>query len=335
MAGDIELCAGAGGWSLAARDLGLDALGIELDPVICETRRAAGLDTVQGDVSTFRPEGFGEVRGLIASPPCQSFSRGGKKEGYATMDEYLLGVYRMSEGQDPRLETMHPGSRLVLEPMRWVMATSPAWVVCEQVPQVLPVWQMMAARLRLHGYETWAGHLRAEQYGVPQVRRRAIFIARREGRVVPPRPTHSRYYERDPERLDVGVRSWVSMAAALGWPEDLLLGLPRVGDERGPQTEDGYRARDLRPVTRPASSVTEKARSWTLRRPAPTVGTTRGGVAGRQAQGHINLTISEAAILQTFPADHPFHGNRTKVFEQVGNAVPVKMARRILETVTA
>src|SRR5690606_33828651 len=47
---------------------------------------------------------------------------------------------------------------------------------------------------------------------------RAILMARADGfDVAPPTPTHSKYHNRDPKRLDPGVEKWVSMAEALGW----------------------------------------------------------------------------------------------------------------------
>jgi site-specific DNA-cytosine methylase len=72
-----DLFAGPGGWDVAAAALGLDVTGIELDDYACATRRAAGLRTVQDDVSAMNPRAFGGVEGLIASPPCQAFSMAG------------------------------------------------------------------------------------------------------------------------------------------------------------------------------------------------------------------------------------------------------------------
>ncbi len=80
----LDLFAGAGGWSIACARLGIDAIGIELDSHACQTRRASGLTTVPGDVSLVSPRDFRGVDGLIASPPCQSFSNAGHKQASAT-----------------------------------------------------------------------------------------------------------------------------------------------------------------------------------------------------------------------------------------------------------
>ncbi len=68
------------------------------------------------------------------------------------------------------------------------------------------------------GYSVWVGIIRAEQYGVClRPLRRAVLIARADGiGAAAPTTTHSRYYERDPQRLDKGVLPWVSMADAIG-----------------------------------------------------------------------------------------------------------------------
>jgi len=41
------------------------------------------------------------------------------------------------------------------------------------------------------------------------------------------------------------------------------------------------------------------------------------------------LTLDEAAILQTFPIDYRFLGSQSKVYSQIGNAVPAKLAEAV------
>jgi DNA (cytosine-5)-methyltransferase 1 len=118
-------------------------------------------------------------------------------------------------------------SPLVLEPVRWVLALRPRWVALEQVPAVLPLWQAIARLFRGLGYSAESGLLSAERYGVPQTRKRAFLVARRDGAPARlPEPTHHAYKPGQPDptpEVDLHgrrLRPWVSMAAALGF--DLL-----------------------------------------------------------------------------------------------------------------
>ena len=52
---------------------------------------------------------------------------------------------------------------------------------------------------------------------------------------------------------------------------------------------------------------------------------------------HVNkkrrLSVRECAILQTFPLDYEFTGSLNKMYTQIGNAVPVKLATKISEEI--
>ena len=238
----VDLFAGPGGWDIAAVELGIDPLGVELDDAACATRAAAGLRTTQADVASLNPDDYAPCDGLIASPPCQAFSMAGKGAGRAAISAYLAVIGWMSSGR--RLNSDYLAEQcsderahLVLEPLRWTLALHPRWVACEQVEPVLPVWEVMAAALREHGYFTWTGVLSAEQYGVPQTRKRAMLLASLDGPVGAPPATHQRYIAPrqraeateslfevpEPERIvapeDRGLLPWVSMAEALGWDD--------------------------------------------------------------------------------------------------------------------
>lgn len=86
--------------------------------------------------------------------------------------------------------------------------------------------------------------------------------------------------------------------------------------------------------------------AWAGERPATTVACDRrvhppghkqnasdppGRFEQRRGANAVRVTVCQAAVLQGFPADYPWQGTRTRQFEQVGNAVPPPLARRVLE----
>ena len=341
----LDLFAGPGGWDEGLRELGrTDVVGIEWDAAACATRAAAGHRTIRADVAQYPTEPFaGKVEGLIASPPCQDFSVAGKRAGRSG-----------ERGQ------------LIDEVPRWVEALHPEWVACEQVPPALEVWQEFADRFRSWGYSTWCGALNAADYGVPQTRKRAILLASRVGAALPPEPTHAE----QPTSALFGAehRQWVTMAEALGWGYDHR-GSPTVtgggGKAGGPEPFGNAARQALRryvvdtrrdqrpdgstqtfdPTERPAVTFTGKSgEQWVYSRPATTVcADPRLSFPGHHDEnarplsvehGAIKLTVGEALVLQSFPADYPVQGTKTKRFEQIGNAVPPRLAAAVVASLT-
>lgn len=381
----LDLFAGPGGWDMGLRAAGAPpGIGVEHDSAACATGRAAGHVRLLADVAELDPLSFrSSTVAQVASPPCQGFSAAGKGRGRDDLGVLLRGIGELAAGRDPRASvrencTDHR-SALVLDPLRYAIALRPRWLAWEQVPAVLPIWQACADVLRGRGYSVWAGILHAEQYGVPQTRRRAILMASRDVAVTPPAPTHSRYYPRSPEKLDQGVKKWVSMAEALGYAG--MTGHLRSNYGTGGDPA----ARGKRDLNRPAFTITSKtdrsrwvlsmgSRAHSTRRqpdaPAPTLhfskrlsaaewifdrpATTVQGDPRLAAPGHrcmtsdchpdrsqesmmaqaIQVSLAEAAVLQSFPADYPFQGSRSQQYRQVGDAVPPLLATHIISALT-
>lgn len=445
----IDDFAGPGGWDLGAALIGLDTLGIEWDAAACATARAAGFAREQADVSTHDATPYrGKVPLYISSPPCTLFSTAGKGTGRAAIGVLADGIRRMFAGDDCRAEVREviylehtlparleendartPAKRwpmdkvekaarddafvaaLVLEPARRIMQLGPERVAMEQVPAVLPLWDVYAYELRLRGWSVWTGVVNAADYGVPQTRKRAIFMASRVSTVAPPVPTHAEHPD-DGDLFGDGRAKWVSMADALGigFEDEPAATISSGGGKTGgaePFANASYRKRlagaidrrtnskaaggrmaqtALVSIERPAPTVTSMTgRQWVLRmgnqqnaavrtldEPAPTVlfghrsnsvewirtrpATTVAGdhriqppghkinaadlaagrdhYDGRAGQNAVKISVAEGGVLQSFPWNFPWHGTKTKQFEQVGNAVPPLLAAHILAALT-
>lgn len=265
----VDLFAGAGGWDVAATRLGIYTSGVENNIHAYKTRLAAGLSTVRGahgepmSITDLHPALWYGIDGLIASPPCQTFSQAGKGDGRRNLEVVKLAAKQIdalsmpqpytgedSDWRSTAAATGDPRTALVLEPLWWALVANPEWIAFEQVPTVLPLWETYAEFLQARGYNVWTGNLHAEQYGVPQTRKRAILIASRTNNVGMPTPTHSKYYSRTPEKLDDGVQKWVSMAEALGWDDVAMISNYGTGGDP--------RNRGVRTSDQPSPTVTSK-----------------------------------------------------------------------------
>lgn len=295
----VDLFAGAGGWDLAMKWLGYTTLGVESDGPTCRTRFANGFETIHKSVRDFAVLNY-MTPGLLASPPCQTFSDTGTGTGRQDMSLVLeaLRVYsHQGDFSDDR-------TGLILEPLRCIMSrlrnSSPyRWIAMEQVPSCLPVWESYADLLQGFGYDATVGILHAEQYGVPQTRKRAVLVASLDRPADLPAPygDHMIVAMQDalPERKGFIQQSNYSLGSSDG----------RTAAERG---------RCERPSTEPSYTITSKGFRWL-----------------NENRDRLTATPQEAAILQGFPANFEWQGNITDQRRQIGNAIPPPLAYAILD----
>ena len=311
----LDLFAGPGGWDEGLRLLGrTDVLGVEIDKAACATAIAAGHQRMVRDLYGLSTGRFSDVEGIIASPPCQGFSAAGNRDGLNDIDIVCNLIAAMAVGRDERrdavLHVEDTKSLLLVEPIRFAYLLEPAWMVLEEVPAVRPVWEMTAAGLRAMGYRVWTGGVDSERYGVPQTRRREVLIAHRHRDVAEPEATHSRFYPTDPERRDPGVPRWVSMREALDWRE------PGWWFLRSNNQPNSAR----RPINHPAPTIAG-------------ANSTGDRVWINDCSATMPVTVRDAAVLQSFPADYPWRGRQAQKYKQIGNAVPPLMASAVLRQV--
>lgn len=180
----IDLFAGCGGLSKGFEMAGFEVLaGLDIDESACLTWKENHTgQVICGDIShpdtqdrlfetTTRALMGRELDAVIGGPPCQGFSMAGWRDD-----------------ADPR-------NVLWQHYVRIVSRLSPKYVVIENVPGLLStvangqsVLETMRIAFAQAGYTLQWRTLAAEQYGVPQKRRRIFIIGSRHGVAPPPFP---------------------------------------------------------------------------------------------------------------------------------------------------
>lgn len=298
-----DLFAGVG-WAVAARNLGIQGDGVEWDDNVRRTRELNRFSTVGRDVR----EVYGRVGGYeieLGSPPCERFTSSGHGDGHRSR-EYIARCVR--DMQHPseiyrvigELDHLHEKVSLVLEPFRVLLENTGARAaIWEQVPQVLPIWEAVADRLTAWGWSVDTRNVTATWYGVPQSRRRAILLARRDRQAVIPGQTDNRVMG------DVfpGRDGWVQRAN-------------NSGTAPYPGATAAERGRTMRAMNQPSVTITSKGFKWVL--PDGSMRT---------------ASVRDMAVIQTFPDWVEFAGGIESQRLQIGNAVPPLMGEHLIRAV--
>ncbi|WP_081288026.1 DNA cytosine methyltransferase [Mycobacterium colombiense] len=176
----LDLFAGAGGLSLGFEQSGLgfeSISAIEIDPAAARTfKRNFGCPVF--DLPIQKIDQFDEAEIILGGPPCQGFSPLGRdqdKKARAQLNNLWRHYFRAVRQIMPRA---------------FVIENVPEFQKSAQFHRLLA---MMKSDKKLREYGVGYGVLNAADYGVPQRRRRGIFVAVRGSNNClpwPPAPTH-------------------------------------------------------------------------------------------------------------------------------------------------
>lgn len=314
----LELYSGAGGFSLGLKDAGFCVTHhVDNDTAACSTLKANFPDSkvLQCKVKDFligcmrnptssRYPKVGSITLLHGSSPCQGFSRanrnGGANDAVNNAETYQF--------------------------MDVVKHFQPPFVTFENVEGMVEqkknreyAEKMMAEFLKMD-YQVRLCLVTASDYGDPQTRKRVFILAAKEGLELPclPQPTHGK----DPSLLRTKTAG-----DALKFLEDIDP-LEYEGEVRA--TLDGV-AIDLQGHIARYSERNKEDIGLTADAPASTVIKRRE--IRHYANGERPLTRLERSLLQSFPPTYEFYGTDKEIRDQVGNAVPVCLARAIGKSV--
>lgn len=259
---------------------------------------------------------------LVVCAPCQPFSNHNKNRG----------------SDDPRTD-------LIMQSLKFIKAFSPRAVLFENVPGIAVIGPLGSLKEELANVGYCLGdpiNLDAADYGVPQRRQRCIMLAAADMATV-------RYFAKA-----ITIRPRKSVRDAIG---DLK---PLTAGQRDP-VDPLHFARNHKPIALERLRHIPKDGGSRIALPpelelachkgrkndfpdvygrmkwddvAPTLTTGCTDITkGRYAHPVDDRAISlrEAALLQSFPRDYKFVGTPGQIAKQIGNAVPVAMARALAQ----
>lgn len=330
----IDLFCGCGGLSLGFEHAGYNILlGIDMweDALITYRYNHPKGNTLCADLSSLSPEMVKEKIGgqhvdlIIGGPPCQGFSIAGKR----IVNDERNSLYKSF--------------------VRMVAFFKPEAFLLENVPNILSIGggavrEAIVNDFSKLGYNVTYKVLLAADYGVPQNRRRAIFVGMSNGNkfefpvptVLTPVTSKEAISDLPEEGIEDGgdyptppltdYQKLMRQGSDKLYNHEITIHNNRT-KEIIAMVPDGGNYKDL-PIELQKTRKVHIA--WTRmnsKRPSMTIDT------GHFHHFHYEYnrvpSVRESARLQSFPDTFVFIGNKTSKLKQVGNAVPPLMAEAI------
>ena len=339
----ISLFSGAMGLDIGLMQAGIDIqIGQDFDNSCIMTMQANGHMGIAGDICKISSIDIlkkvnmqvGEPFLVCGGPPCQPFSTAGKRLGINDPRGSLFKEFvRMIDEIRPRF--------FVMENVKGLMSSN---LKDENGADTnIKVLDIILAEFRKLNYKTVYGLLDAVNYGVPQFRERFVLIGSRDREdIFLPAPTHFRIHQNSAYR-------WVTLGDTIKDLENTDSECASFSDSRLKflrMVPEGGNWKDL------PKDVVEEAmggaftsgggkvgfyRRLSYAQPSPTVVTSPVQKATMMCHPTMDrpLSVAEYARIQQFPDDWKFMGTTVDKYRQIGNAVPVGLARAIGEMLVA
>ena len=312
----IDLFAGAGGLTLGFKASGVKTIcAVEMVAIRVETfsRHTPGADIENADIQYVDLSRFkGKVELVYGGPPCQPFSSGGLRKAHADARNMVPSFIEV-------LRTIKPEA--------FLMENVPGLIVGDRKAYLQSILQEMDDL----GYHLAHKVVNAAESGVPQKRKRLFVVGMKMKKFRFPEATHG------PRR----ALRFITVGD--------VLPLHQLG-ENNPSKVFYAKRPDLRPSPCDGHVFNGGGRPIDRNQPCHTILASAGGnkthffddlnlvpdyhrdlMAGNSPRigtlpGARRLTVIESAIIQTFPPEMVFCGPKSAQYQQVGDAVPPKLA---------
>lgn len=345
----ISLFSGAMGLDLGLEKAGLTVvIGQDYEQSCVDTMKANGRNVIGGDIREIQPEQILEMTGLdvgepfmiCGGPPCQPFSTAGKRLGINDpRGSLFMDFIRMIDCIRPRFFVMENVKGIMSAPLKHVSAAERDEL--DPAQRLGTVLDVILSEFNKLGYKTVYGILDAVNYGVPQFRERFVLIGSRDHEdIFLPVPTHFQMHQNPEYR-------WKTVGEAIKDIEDDCGECGTLTPERKKYLKmvpEGGNWKDLPKDIIPAAmgGAYESGggkvgfyRRLSYAQPSPTITTAPAQKATMLCHPTKDrpLSIREYARIQQFPEEWIFIGTTAAKYKQIGNAVPVGLAKAIGETV--
>ena len=329
----IDLFSGAGGIGIGYEQAGYEhVLSADFDPGVAKTfRHNNNIPFIEGDLSdesvfenAKKIVGNKEIDIIVGGPPCQGFSMFGKRR------------FVKSQSHNPHEDIRND---LIFTYLKYVEEFNPKWFMMENVAGLLNLadgyfLKKFIERVKELGYNNYDYKIiNTADYGVPQKRKRFIFLANRTGNIIPwPKPkfyAEPEDWEKPYRNINQVITGLETIKSQSKYNNHKPMNHSPEVVERFSYIKEGHKINSEElPEHLKYSRTGRLIKSFSkvlfrLDRNQPSH-TLVPGHSAFPIHPALNrqLTVREAARIQTFPDSIEFLGNHGQQCKQVGNAFP-------------
>lgn len=353
----VSFFTGAGGLDIGLKQAGFDVkLAIELVPTYVDTvkNNYPDFNIKQGDIMDYSKQSIYQelhweedqsIDLMVGGSPCQSFSTAGKRDAFASEGgKAMLKYADLIEEVQPKVFLLENVRGLLSAPLKKRPVNQ---IVDKDTPLTFEEQRGSALEYLLTRFPSYKVNyklLNSADFGVPQKRERVFFIGFRKDlnhEFIFPEPTHN-------EEGIEGKKRWITVKDAFEQLKNIKHEYVGYSAERLKYMQmipkGGGNWRDLpEEHVREAMGGAYKSgggkvgyfRRIDPNKPSPTILTSphqKSTNLGHPFEDR-PLSIQEYLVLQDFPKRYKLSGTLGEKYRQVGNAVPISLARVMGESI--
>lgn len=344
----ISFFAGAGGLDIGIHEAGFDVkLSVELEKKYCITLKQNNptFNVVNGDIMEYSREKIyqdanlkqdDEIDLIFGGSPCQSFSTAGKRKAFS--DERGMAMLKfidLIEEVKPKAFLLENVKGLLSTPLkhRPLSERGKNFAILEKEEQNGSALEYLLNQVK--DYNVKYKIVNSAEYGVPQKRERVIFIGIRKDlnkEYVFPEPTHGKNTRKPFNTVGDIIKKLAYVEHNyVKYSEERLkyMKLIPLGGGNWRDLDESIVEKAMGGAYKSGGGKTGYFRRVKANEPSPTLLTSP--IQKSTNIGHPYedrpLSIEEYIAIQGFPKGYKINGTINDQYTQIGNAVPVDVAR--------